>query len=222
MSVCVPHSFSVSHFSCRLLTFLYQTLLCDVFLCVPTQLFIISFLMQIANILPPDCIMLMSVCSHTAIHNPGMIIFLLQVPHILLPDCIMLMSVCSHTAIHNPGMIIFLLQVPHILLPGCIMLMSVCSDTAIHNPGMIIFLLQVPHILLPGCLQLLAAPVSRYTQPRLANGLRAPPHLPLRLTEHHYLSLLRLLFPYGLQGHRRLRGKFQTCTVDILVGTATI
>jgi hypothetical protein len=80
---------------------------------------------------------------------------------------------------------------------------------ASHNAVIVIFVLQVPNILLPGSLELLAGAVSRYTEPRLADGLRAPPHLCHRLTQHCYLSLLLLLLPCSLQGHRGLRGKLK-------------
>jgi hypothetical protein len=124
----------------------------------------------------------------------------------------------SPQASHNAGTFIFVLQVPTILLPGCVRSMFVCLPTG--RLIMQVFVLQVPNILLPGSLELLAAAVSRYTESRLADGLRAPPHLCHRHTQHCYLSLLLLLLPCSLQGHPGLRGKLEIRTFYIVVGAA--
>jgi hypothetical protein len=184
------------------------------------NLAMIMFILQVPNNLLPGCIILMSLCLPS-------ISYITQIANILLSNTIMFI----HPMFHNLAMIMFLLQVPNNLLPGCIILMSLClpsisyitpianillSDTIMfihptsHN---LMFLLQVPNVLLPGCLQLLAAALSRHTQPRLANGLRASPHGSHRLTQPRYLPLLRLLLPCSLQGHRRLRGKFSTSPI---------
>jgi hypothetical protein len=70
--LCVPtQCFIISvwiYCSGRFLTFCHLTVLYW-YLCVSTQCLISIFLLQVPHILPPDCIMLVSMCFHTVLHK---------------------------------------------------------------------------------------------------------------------------------------------------------